>query len=342
MSDLSRRRSRRPRQIQVELLEGRALLSASSVSSTKRVLLITPSSEYANQQEGTFTVTLTLAKAQPYAKVEAAGGYTAAALDEPVTVDLSASLESTSAGFAPVASPFFAPFNESVTFPAGASSETVTVPIISTAATPGPVTIALSATTTVQGVSSDVPVNTAVDLLTANPNYVFLYSSPDAVPPTITSVQLVTQGKLASAVVLGFSKPMAPATVENIHNYRILSRAATSQHSSITLSGNYNSTTTQYQSFAIAAATYDPSTRAVTLTLKRPAKASSLYQISSGYPLRGHVLTDLQGQPFGTVPSEIGSAFSIGVRGSMAAVSWAPGPVKSNFGGTTGFLSGLI
>ena len=64
MSDDSRRGSRRPRQIQVELLEGRALLSASSVSSSKRVLLITPSSEYANQQEGTFTVTLTLAKAQ--------------------------------------------------------------------------------------------------------------------------------------------------------------------------------------------------------------------------------------------------------------------------------------
>ena len=342
MSHDSRRRLRRPRQIQVEVLEGRALLSASSVSSTKRVLLITPSSEYANQQEGTFTVTLTLAKAQSYANVEAAGGYTAAALDEPVTVDFSASLESTSAGPTPAASPFFAPFNEPVTFPAGVSTETVTVPIISSVATTGPETISLSATSTVKSVNPDVPLNLTVDVLTANPNYVSLYSSPDAAPPTITSVQLVTQGKLASAVVLGFSKPMSPANVENIHNYRILSRAATSQHSSITLSGNYNSETTEYQSFAIASATYDPSTRAVTLTLKRPAKASSLYQISSGYPLSGHVLTDLQGQPFGAVPSQIGSAFSIGVRGSMAAVAWAPGPVKSTSGGTTPFLSGLI
>ena len=331
MSDDSRRRSRRHRQIQVELLEGRALLSAGSVSSTKRVLLITPSSEYANQQEGTFTVTLTLAKRQSYAQVEAAGGYTAAALDEPVTVYFSASQEPSSGGSTPLAGPVFAPFNESVTFPAGVSSETVTVPIISTAATPVPATILLSAITTAKGVSSDVPLNLTVDVLTANPNYVSLYSSPDAAPPTITSVQLVTQGKLASAVVLGFSKPMAPATVENIHDYRILSPASAIQHSSISFSGYYNSETTEYRSFAIAAATYDPSTSTVTLTLKRPVKASSLYQISSGYPLRGHVLTDLQGQPFGE--------FTVGVRGSIAAASWAPGPVKSTTGGTTNFFT---
>ena len=128
-----------------------------------------------------------------------------------------------------------------------------------------------------------------------------LYSSPDAVPPTITSVQLVTQGKLASAVVLGFNKPMAPATVENIHNYRILSRPTTTDHSSLTFScvcgSSYESETTEYQSFPIAAATYDPSTLTVTLTLKRPVKASRLYEISSAYPVKGHELTDLEGQP---------------------------------------------
>ncbi len=107
-----------------------------------------------NQQESAFTVTLTLEKAQAQAKVVAAGGYTAAALDEPVTVDFSASLESTSGGPTTAASPIFAPFNESVTFPAGVSTETVTVPIISTAATPGPVVISLSATTTSSSVQT--------------------------------------------------------------------------------------------------------------------------------------------------------------------------------------------
>ena len=73
--------------------------------------------------------------------MEAAGGYTAAALDEPVTVDFSALLQSDEGGPTTAVSPIFAPFNESVTFPAGVTTETVTVPIISTAATPGPMEI---------------------------------------------------------------------------------------------------------------------------------------------------------------------------------------------------------
>ncbi len=341
MSDDPRRRSRRRRQIQVELLESRALLTASSVSSTERFLLVTPSSEYVNQQEGAFTVTLTLTQADAQRKVGVAGGYTAAALDEPVTVDFSASLESTGGGPTPAASPVFEPFNESVTFPAGASTETVTVTIISTAATPAPVMISLSATTTISSVKTSVPLSLQGMVPAELPDWVYLYSSPDAVPPTITSVQLVTHGKLASAVVLGFSKPMAPATVENIHDYRILSPATTIDHSSLTFSGEFDSETTEYRAFPIAAATYDPSTSTVTLTLKRPAKASGLFQISSGYPLKGHVLTDLQGQPLGAGPPGGTGTFTIGVRGSIAAVSWAPGPDKSTTGGiNNSFLSG--
>ena len=158
-----------------------------------------------------------------------------------------------------------------------------------------------------------------------------LYSSPNAVPPTITSVQLVTHGKLASAVVLGFSKPMAPASVENIHDYRILSRPTTIDDSKFLLLGSSNAETTEYQSFPIAAATYDPSTRAVTLALKRPVTASKLYQISSAYPLRGHELTDLQGQPLaeGGDPVPDMGEFTIGVRRVTEATSCAPGPNKS-------------
>ncbi len=333
MSNHPNHRARRRARIQVELLESRALLSASSVSSTERFLLITPSSESVNQEEGSFTVTLSLAQAQAPAKVPATGGYTPAALDEPVTVDFSASVDSTSSEPTTAASPFFTPFNESVTFPAGASTESITVPIISTAATPAPASISLSATTTSSAVKPILPIIGRGDLLTGSTNEVELYSSPSAVPPTVTSVQLVTRGNLASAVVLGFSKPMVPATVENIHNYRILSRPIITEHSSFTFSEiNFSneSITTEYQSFPIAAATYDPSTSTVTLMLKRPTKASLLYQVSSAYPLRGHALTDVQGQPLSPDSAPDTGVFTIGVRGfSAQAVSWAPRSLKS-------------
>ena len=339
MSDAPRQKSRRRRRFQVELLESRALLSASSVSSADRFLLITPSSEFVTQQDSAFTVTLTLMQAQSTRKVLAAGGYTAAALDLPVTVDFSALLQAGGAAPATAANPIFAPFNESVTFPAGVTTETVTVPIISTAATPGPMEIGLSATTTTSSVQSIVPVDLPGYLPAGPPDWVELYSSPDAVPPAITSVQLVTHGKLASAVVLGFSKPMAPASVENIHDYRILSRPTTISDSHFLLLGSSDSKTTAYQSFPIAVATYDPLTSTVTLTLKRPAKASSLYQISSGYPLRGHKLTDLEGQPLEEgggigIPGQ----FTIGVQHVTDATWYAPGPNKSTLTSNSSFI----
>jgi hypothetical protein len=115
----------------------------------------------------------------------------------------------------------------------------------------------------------------------------------------ITNVQLVTEGKLASAVVLDFSKPMAPATVGNINNYRILSNPHILSHINPLLGAGLAppwSETVKTRSFPLATATYDPSTSRVTLTLTRPVKASSLYEITSAYPLAGHELTDLEGR----------------------------------------------
>jgi hypothetical protein len=348
MSDDPRHRSRRRTQIQVEPLESRALLSASSVSSMDRYLLITPSSEYVNQQESAFTVTLTLVKVpradrEPFGPVDstvsiadgalivapAPGRFPPDALDEPVTVDFTASDGPTTA-----ASPIFAPFNESVTFPAGEAIETVTVPIISTVATPGPATISLSATTTLPSV-----------YVGSYEEMVNLFSSPDATPPTITSVQPVTHGKFTSAVVLSFSKPMAPATVENIHNYRILSQPITADHYSSTFSwtdgpGTLDTETTQYQSFPIAAATYDPSARAVTLTLKRPTEASSLYEVSSAYPLIGHELTDSEGQPLDQLIPNQGGEFTISVQPTYGVTPSFVRRLKSSIEGTQNWLSG--
>jgi hypothetical protein len=325
MSDDPRCRSRRRTPLQVEPLESRALLSVVKASTpppsrVQTQLVVDASTVYVNQQEGAFTVTVSLKKeiingltgAQPFA-----------VLDEPLTVDFSASLDPPGSGSTAATSPLFAPVHESVTFPAGASTETVTVPIISSVATPGPVFVYLSAAATSS--SLGIPSGDAM---------VELYSSPDAVPPTITSVQRVTHGKRASAVVLGFSKPMAQATVEDIHNYRILSQPKMIDHPAF-LSGLFGegSATKEIQSFPIAAATYDPSTSTVTLTLKRPAKASSLYEISSAYPVRGHELTDLEGQPLVqspvSYPFQFGGQFTILVHPITGATPSPVGRLKS-------------
>lgn len=348
MSHDLRHRSRCRRRIQVELLESRALLSTGSAFSMRRSLLITPSSEYVNQQAGAFTVTLTLAKQQ------ATGGYKAAALDQPETFDFIASIESNSPGSpAAVASPIFAPFSDSVTFPAGTSTETVTVPIISSVATTGETTISLSASPSLSPGTSTTFLDRQASVSGYDPvNWVDLYSSPDAVPLTITSVQLMTKGKLASAVVLSFNKPMVPATVENIHNYRILSRPMTvDHHSSFQFSftdgpATYESDTTEYQSFPIAAATYDHSTNEVTLTLNRPTKASSLYEISGAYPVKGHEITDVDGQQLTNIAEgepivdRRVAAFAFAVRPALGSTPSPVGPLKSAFGSGSNWISG--
>jgi hypothetical protein len=182
MSDDPRHRLRRRRLIQVERLESRALLSLGKV---EELDLVISQPQAANQQEGAFTVTLTVMKPRDWD-----AGLPAAAADQPVTVDLMASLQSPPAygvpEATPPASPVFAPVSESVTFPAGVSTQTVTVPITSSAATPGMAEIWL---TTTAFTSSYFTVTQAEPVCAA------LYSSPAAVPPSITGVHLVTQGK---------------------------------------------------------------------------------------------------------------------------------------------------
>ena len=93
--------------------------------------------------------------------------------------------------------------SQSVTFPAGETTENVVVPINSQAADPGLVPIQLTATTTGRPVKA---ITTTV----------YLASSLEAIPPSIIGVQ-----RVAGGIAVTFSKPMDPATVENIHNYAV-------------------------------------------------------------------------------------------------------------------------
>jgi hypothetical protein len=323
MSDEPRHRSHRRRPVlQVEPLEGRALLSIARppIARLQTILVVHTSGESINQQEGAFTVTVSLKKGIVNGST---GAQPDASLDVPLTVDFSASLEPPGIGNTEVASPIFAPVHQTVTFPPGASSETVTVPMISSADTPDPVLIHLLATAT--SPSLGIP---------SGDGMVDLYSSPDAIPPTITSVRPVTHGKLASGVVLGFSKPMAPATAEDIHNYRVLSRPESNTHKGFLFWGG--ATTKEIRSFPIAAATYDPATWSVKLTLKQPAWAASLYEIASAYPLEGHMLTDTEGQPLAqspfVYPIQSGGNFTILVHSSPGVIPPLVGGLRTTYG----------
>ena len=279
MPDQPRHKSRRRTPFQVEPLEGRGLLSAVTASTPVSVvmastapapaqLVLNASSTYVNQQQSSFTVTVSLKKG---ILIGPKGPQPAAPLDQPLTVDFSASLEQPASGTTDAASPIFAPFHESVTFPAGASTETVTVPIISSAATAGPVTIYLSAAPTS---------STSLGIPNGNGN-VELYSSPDATPPTFTGVQLVNQGQpVRRRARLQQTDGNGDCGRHPQLSDLVAARDDPPHRFFFGLIGGW-STSSVIHSFPIAAATYDPSTLSVTLTLKRPARASSLYEITS-------------------------------------------------------------
>ena len=337
--DKPNRRPCRRGPILVEPLEGRALLSAVNAATPpeQTQLIVTPSSYRVSQTDGSFQVTVSLSKERSIG--------TAATLAEPLTVDfnavdarsLGAASGTVSPFFAPVAvyarslaaasgtvSPFFAPVHETVTFPAGASAETITVPIVFSEIATTPAIISLRADPTPG--SMVIAADHAFPVYSAQ---VQLSGGPMVSPPTITGSRLVTDGRLASAVVIGFNKPMARSTVEDVGNYRILSRATRTSRSGFLF--QKGSTSTEINSFPIASANYDSSTSTVTLTLKRPALASSLYEVSSAFPLQGHELTDTEGR---AIANEHGSSMQNGfirlIRPIPGFTPRAVGPLRTH------------
>jgi hypothetical protein len=264
------------------MLESRALRSGLAVATdvpvtggTDNISIEVPAA-VVNQQQGSFSVSLTL-------QAPARSGRTFFSVDttlaSSLTVDFHASLAS------PTSSAVFQSVDESVTFLAGVSTETVTVPIVSSAPAANPSTIELSATTP----SGSVRAST-YDLS--------LYTSQDAYPPEVTSDRLITQGGRATGVSLTFDKPMAPATVEDPANYLVTSRPNLSVHYGLLsrLALALPSTHVSVQSFPLRQGTYDPSTYTVTLPLRRPVK-SSIPNAITPKAKAGSGITDAEGHP---------------------------------------------
>jgi hypothetical protein len=285
-----------------ETLESRTLLSATG---RQNVALEVPSA-YISQQSSQLDVTLVRAMASARRSL---------------TVSFSATSGSTTgvATERDVTGQPFTPVNETVTFPAGQTTETVVVPINSQAANSGLVPVQLTAAT------SNRP---ALGSTTT----VYLASSLDAVPPSIIGVQ-----RVAGGIALTFSKPMAPATVEDIHNYSV----KFSPNQNFSLEDLYGvglvqTLNTSKTSIPLRRGSYDPTTNTVTLITNEPLGPNGSYEISSApslqekkaRPFKAQPLTDLEGNVLNQGRS--GGAFSITIAKGKPYAAAAPVLYDSN------------
>jgi hypothetical protein len=250
-----------------EQLERRSLLSG--VAPGHQDVAIQVPSAYISQQSSQLDVTLVRTK--PSGRSDAKGT---------VTVDFSAAFDSGASGQQ------FTPVDESVTFPAGQSTESVPIPINSGASNPGLVPIQLAVTSSARQVKG-------------SSTTVYLASSPDAIPPSIIGVQ-----RVAGGIAVTFSKPMDPTTVQNIHNY-VVKFSPTQNFSLENLYGvglvqALDNTT---QKIPLRRATYNPATNTVLLVATEQLGPNGSYTISNPAsllakkprPSNARPLTDVEG-----------------------------------------------
>lgn len=278
-------RERRRISFQTEMLEQRTLLSGSAA-----VTIEVPSA-YVSQQASEVDVTLV--------RTAAAARGTGA-----LTVQLSASPAARPTGepIDDIAMAGFAALTEPVSFPAGATEETVAVPIAYTGGLmPGLVPVDLSVSSGSRRVQSEDAT-------------IYLAKSQSAVPPSIIAVQ-----RVAGGIAVTFSQPMDPATVANIHNYAV--KFASNQQFSLedlTGIGLVQTLSNSKAVIGLRRATYDAATDTVTLVPNEQLGSLGSYTISNApsllakgnRPHKATALTDLDGNPLQEADSEAG-VFSI-------------------------------
>ncbi len=204
-----------------------------------------------------------------------------------------------------------------VTFRNFQSLAAVTVPLVAGAPNPGEVDVNLTIT----------PVTPKVT--TSGPLTLSILASDATIPPKIVSVQGKRQG-----IVLTFNKPMNPVAASNVKNYAL---NWTSSHSKYAALGSFAyfisgamGQSVSSGSVQLQSARYDPATNSVTLTTKQEIHYSTrttLYVVvgqsdvpggqSATTTVRrvqksnpGPDLTDLEGNPIGSVPGVTPGYFS--------------------------------
>jgi hypothetical protein len=340
-TDPSRRAARRVCR-PPEQLEVRSLPSGSSlVNSVHSIRVVNVNSEYSSLSIGgshvssalldSFPITISAPAtyiSQDASAVDVTITRTTSKSHRPIAVDFTAALGTTgpswqSLSLPPSASNTFTPVNESVTFPQGVATETVSIPINPGAANPGIVPIRLSVTTENPN-------------LQATPRTIFLVTGPQPVPPSITRAQLIPNGKYISGIAITFSQPMAPATVQTQAYYSVVAPARS--HSINYVAGALDAlypfglsiedgpTTTGIKQVA-----YDQTTSTVTLTPAKPLKSTGSYEIDMA-PL----LTNVQGVSLQAVnsPAVRSTPGEIVLKlNGTRPVTFAPAPAPTVFGG---------
>jgi hypothetical protein len=234
-----------------------------------------------------------------------------------ISVDLNAQANAPS-GQSPAQSSSVAAVSvdEALTLGAGERTLTVAIPINPQAAIPGltPVQITVS-----EPQHPAKGTSTTVDLA----------SGPDAVPPIITSAHLVKNG-----LAITFSKPMAPATVENLHNYRVM-YVLPSQYDPFvqyTASGIVQELALAPTRVNFRGAQYDAATDTVTLLTHGTPGTNGTYRIGSppslasklNRPHKAHAVTDAEGNPLLASGSHVPGYFSFSIYRGHPYVASAP------------------
>ena len=138
----------------------------------------------------------------------------------------------------------------------------------------------------------------------------------------ITSAHLVTAGKAAAGIALTFSKPMAPAAVANIHNYKITFNPSQKfTVTDLTGVGLVNEIANQSHQVSFRAARYDAATDTVTLIAKAKLDTAGSYVIKNAASLgsrrnsatKARPLTDLDGNAINLGTTAVIGAFSVSI-----------------------------
>jgi hypothetical protein len=285
--------ARRRCSLQAEALEHRFLLSGSSASKNgpgAQVLAIQVPSAFVSQKAQQLDVTLDR---------RAVGGLNRNLGS--LTIDFSAQYGSLPGATPDVVGQQFTPVNQSLTFPAGVTTETVAVTINAGAPNPGLVPVQLSVTSASRAIRGSAET-------------IYLASGPAAVPPSIVAVQ-----RVAGGIAVTFSKPMDPKTVANIHNYLIrFTPDAQFGFTQLTGVGLVQSLDDTPTAIVLRRASYNSATNTVTLVPNEQLGPNGSYTVSNPHsllatrnrPHKAHPLTDLDGNPLDEGGSHVG-AFSI-------------------------------
>jgi hypothetical protein len=160
----------------------------------------------------------------------------------------------------------YTPVSQNVTFQQGEFTKQVTIPLLTAGQTgtiDRTVQLAVSSQDNMGNpVESDATIN--------------LIPRADITPPTITDAVQLRQKGLLTGFKITFSKDMDPTTVENVKNYVV--QGYTIPKGGFSLSPKPKSTA---YAVNLSRAEYDPTTRTVILTVKRPQAPGAGYTITN-------------------------------------------------------------